>query len=202
MKNKKIKYICILMFFLLCGIFYTMMQEGRNGQNLSICEENESEVTKEPEISRALETAQICQKIYVYVCGAVKNPGVYEAEENARVYQLIQMAGGILPEGAENYVNQAAVVGDGDKLYVPFQTEVEQEAVISQSPDSGDKRVNINTASQEELMNLPGIGASKAQSIIQYREEHGAFQDVEELTNITGIKSGVYEKIKELVRIR
>ena len=112
------------------------------------------------------------------------------------------MAGGILPEGAENYVNQAAAVGDGDKLYVPFQTEVEQEAVISQSPHSGDKRVNINTASQEELMNLPGIGASKAQSIIQYREEHGAFQDVEELTNITGIKSGVYEKIKELVRIR
>lgn len=107
-----------------------------------------------------------------------------------------------MPEGAENYVNQAAAVTDGEQLYVPFQSEVEMEGVISKSQEDGESGVNINTAGLEELMTLPGIGESKAQAIIQYREEHGAFQNIEELTNISGIKSGVYEKIKELVRIR
>ena len=107
-----------------------------------------------------------------------------------------------MPEGAGNFVNQAATVMDGEQLYVPFQAEVEMGVMDSEGKESGESSVNINTAGLEELMTLPGIGESKAQAIIQYREEHGGFQSIEELTNIAGIKNGVYEKIKELVRIR
>lgn len=203
MKNKKVKYICILIFLVICGLFYTRTDNDKNIQNLSISGDNAGKITEKAEISTYPEPTEISKKsIYVYVCGAVANPGVYETEEDARVYQVIQMAGGILPEGAENYVNQAAAVTDGEQLYVPFQSEVEMEGVISKSQEDGESGVNINTAGLEELMTLPGIGESKAQAIIQYREEHGAFQNIEELTNISGIKSGVYEKIKELVRIR
>ncbi len=203
MKNKKVKYICILMFLILCGIFYTMEDNNENIQKLSVSGKIAEKNIEEPEISRQPEITEICKKsIYVYVCGAVVNPGVYKAEEDARVYQLIEMAGGILPEGAKNHVNQAAPVTDGEQLYVPFQSEVEMNVMDSKGEENGEKGVNINTAGLEELMTLPGIGESKAQSIIQYREEHGAFQNIEELTNIPGIKSGVYEKIKELVRIR
>lgn len=203
MKSKKVKYISILMFLILCGFIYTMTDNNRNVQKLNAVGKNTVEPVEEIKVTITPEPTKVCkQSIYVYVCGAVANPGVYEAEENARAYQVIQMAGGILPEGAANYVNQAAAVTDGEQLYVPFQSEVEFGVIDSKSQESGENGVNINTAGLEELMTLPGIGESKAQSIIQYREEHGAFQSIEELTNIPGIKSGVYEKIKELVRIR
>lgn len=203
MKNRKIKYICILIFLVLCGLFYTMTDHDKNIQNLSISSDSAMENTKEAAAGTYPKPTEISKKnIYVYVCGAVANPGVYKAEEDARVYQVIQMAGGILPEGAGNYVNQAAAVTDGEQLYVPFQSEVEMGGMDLKSQKDGESGVNINTAGLEELMTLPGIGESKAQAIIQYREEHGDFQNVEELTNISGIKSGVYEKIKELVRIR
>lgn len=203
MKNKKIKYICILIFLVLCGLFYTMTDHNENIQNLSISGDSVIENREEAEVSIHPKPTEISKKdIYVYVCGAVANPGVYKAEEDARVYQVIQMAGGILPEGAGNYVNQAAAVMDGEQLYVPFQSELETGGTVLKSQEDGESGVNINTAGLEELMTLPGIGESKAQAIIQYREEHGDFQNIEELTNISGIKSGVYEKIKELVRIR
>lgn len=126
MKNKKIKYICILIFLVLCGFFYTMIDHNKNIQNLSISSDSAMESTKETEAGTHPKPTEISRKnIYVYVCGAVVNPGVYKAEEDARVYQVIQMAGGILPEGAGNYVNQAAAVTDGEQLYVPFQSEVE-----------------------------------------------------------------------------
>lgn len=203
MKSKKIKYICILIFLILCGIYYGVTEKDKNIQNLMVSEEGLVEDTKQPETSILPEpTKTVSNRIYVYVCGAVVNPGVYQAEENARAYQLIEMAGGILPEGVGNYVNQAATVMDGEQLYVPFQTEMESEQLDLESEESEQSGVNINTAGIEELMTLPGIGESKAQAIIQYREEHGEFRNIEELTNITGIKNGVYEKVKKLVRIR
>lgn len=203
MKNKRVKYICIFIFLILCGIFYAVAENDKDTQKLNVSEDWQAESEESLKISMQPEVTEVSQsKIYVDVCGAVVNPGVYQAEEGARVYQLIQMAGGILPEGAGNGINQAATVMDGEQLYVPFQSEMVSGVADLESKDSGESGVNINTAGVEELMTLPGIGESKAQAIIQYREEHGKFQTIEELMNITGIKNGVYEKIKELVRIR
>lgn len=135
----------------------------------------------------------------VYICGAVVNPGVYEVSEGARIFQVLELAGGLTEDAAVTELNQAEPVQDGQMIYIPTLEEAAVQAAKEQ--EAADGRVNINTASVEELMRLPGIGESKAQSIIAYREEHGAFAGTEDLMNITGIKAGVYEKIKNSIKV-
>lgn len=151
------------------------------------------------------------QKIYVHVCGAVNAPGVYELKENARVYEALEAAGGMTESAAADWINQAEPVTDGEKIYVLTREEAEnsaqsipgQEGTSSDSEgnNSVSKKVNINTAGKEELMTLTGIGESKAQSIMSYRQEHGSFQNIEELKQIEGIKDGVFNKIKEDITV-
>lgn len=143
--------------------------------------------------------------IFVYVCGAVNAPGVYELPGDARVYEAIACAGGVRKDAAEEYINQAQIVADGERIYIPTKEEAEQgtvESVLTQ-PDGGnaEEKVNINTASRDELKTLSGIGDSKADSIIQYRETHGAFRNIEELMNVEGIKEGVFNKIKDRITV-
>lgn len=145
------------------------------------------------------------QTVYVYVCGAVQAPGVYELMKNARVYEAIELAGGLTEEASAESVNQARTVSDGEQLYVPTVQEAEAqgigvgEGIVTEGTD--EKRVNINTAGKEELMTLTGIGEAKAQSILDYREEHGSFASIEDLMQIEGIKEGVFNKIKEDIMI-
>ena len=133
---------------------------------------------------------------YVYVCGAVAKPGVYVLSENSRVYEAIEMAGGLTEEAERAAVNQAEVILDGQLLYVPSVGESEQMAL-----EASDGRVNINTATAEELMTLPGVGKAKADSIIAYRAEHGAFSSTEDLMNVAGIKEGVYNRMKDYIKV-
>lgn len=200
MKGKLIKYISIAVLFTLCGGYYFFGASSKETEVIEISEETKEEVSVTEGL---LPTMSECPRetILVHVCGAVQNPGVYELEQSARVYEAIEKAGGVLPEAAAEQLNQAAGLNDGEQLYVPFEGETDLETG-GQQETSKESGVNINTAGKEELMTLPGIGESKAEAILSYREEHGAFQDVQELTNISGIKNGVYEKIKELVRIR
>lgn len=148
------------------------------------------------------------QTVYVYVCGAVNVPGVYELKENARIYEALELAGGTTEEAAVDWINQAEPVTDGERIYVPTREETENasasgqwmESAGGESTSAGGK-ININTAGKEELMTLSGIGESKAQSILKYRQEHGAFQSIEELKQIEGIKDGVFNKIKEDITV-
>ncbi len=145
--------------------------------------------------------------IYVYICGAVKQPDVYAIAEGSRIYDLFRLAGGLKPEAATDYWNQARILVDGEMLYVPTTEEVqayteaerEQAAGGNTSSESAKDKVNLNTATKEELMTLPGIGESKALAILAYRKEHGRFSSVEELMEIAGIKDGVYSKIKDFI---
>ncbi|MCI5620898.1 MAG: helix-hairpin-helix domain-containing protein [Lachnospiraceae bacterium] len=134
---------------------------------------------------------------YVYICGAVEAPGVYELPENSRVFDVIAAAGGLSEDASEDSVNQAEPVTDGQMIRIPTQQE-EREALQNAEQDS---RVNLNSATVEELMTLPGIGESKAESIVSYREEHGGFSSIEDLMNISGIKEGVFDKIKGRIRV-
>lgn len=144
--------------------------------------------------------------VWVYVCGAVNTPGVYELETGNRIYQAITMAGGLTQEAASTYVNQAEPVTDGQKIYVPKVEEV-SAAEMMQGMDSkegtatqqSEDQVNINTADQTELQTLPGIGEMKASAIIAYREANGAFSDTEEIMQVEGIKEGTFRKIKDLI---
>ena len=142
------------------------------------------------------------KKVFVYVCGEVHNPGVYELEHDARVFQAIALAGGATENAAPEAVNQARVIVDGEQIYVPSAEEVQGTGVgakITERTDDG--KININTAGKEELMTLTGVGEAKALSIIAYREEHGGFQSIEELMQIEGIKEGVFNKLKEDITI-
>ncbi len=148
--------------------------------------------------------------IYVYVCGQVREAGVYQMPYGCRIYQVIEEAGGVTEEADISAVNQAAKAEDGQKIYIPEEGELLSGA--SEGDDtasgqvsgaeeisgvSGDGKVNINTADKDELMTLSGIGESRAESIVKYREEHGSFSRTEELKNISGIGDGIYNKIRE-----
>ena len=161
--------------------------------------------------------------IFVHVCGAVEKPDVYELPAGSRVYEAVQAAGGFAEDADENYVNQAQELSDGVKLVIP--TLEQTEALVSEgegemmagavgiqdsvgrqeeSTQSGisDDKIDINTASEAELCNVPGIGAVRAAAIIAYRQENGGFSSVEDIMNVNGIKEGTFEKIKDSIKVK
>lgn len=139
---------------------------------------------------------------YVYICGYVVKPGVYTCKEGTRVYELIQMAGGFHKEADKNYLNLVSLVTDGQKIYVPKEGEA-LSAVTGGNAGlngiQGTLKVNINTADSNTLMMLPGIGKSRAEDIIAYRNQHGKFARIEDIMKVTGIKEAAYEKIKDYI---
>lgn len=159
------------------------------------------------------------EMIYVDVCGAVANPGVFELAAGSRVFQAIEAAGGYLPEAVPNCVNRAGVLSDGQQLYILTQEEMEQQGLSqaemanssggntgnvsagtqTETVSSGQQnnRININTADETQLTTLTGIGATRAQAIIAYREENGPFAVIEDIMNVQGIKEGTFAKIKD-----
>lgn len=143
----------------------------------------------------AYENIEDEETIFVYVCGAVLNEGVYELPIGSRIFTAIEKAGGFLATAATTEINQAEILEDAMKLYVPTIAEV--EAMQS----NGDGKVNLNRATKEELMTLPGIGEAKAELIIHYRENVGTFKRIEDVMEIEGIKEGLYEKIKALIQV-
>lgn len=168
------------------------------------CDRKEAAVIFDSEEQEVLEAAGISDteyeeepSIYVYVCGQVNCPGVYELPEGARITDAIEAAGGMTDAAALDYLNQAALLTDGQKIYVPSEEEAEQEATVSKA----DGKVNLNTAGADELMTLSGVGEAKAEAIIRYREEKGSFQSIEEIMNIEGIKEGVFNKIKDKISV-
>lgn len=169
----------------------------------------------------AAQTAEMQTKLYVHVCGAVVKPGVYALDAGDRVYQAVAAAGGFAEGASEAYVNQAMELVDGCRLYIPTEEEardtlqeellMEAEALRSVGSDAvnngnvaggasaavNEGKVNLNTATKEELCTLSGIGEGKAQSILKYREEHGSFTTIEEVMQVEGIKEGLFQKIKD-----
>lgn len=137
----------------------------------------------------------------VDVKGAVKSPGVYEASEGDRVNDIIKKAGGILEKGEKNAVNFAMKISDEMIIYVPFIGEEEEGAVLqegSNQANSSSKEgvININKASETELLQLPGVGPAKATAIIEYREQNGGFSAKEDIKKISGIGEKTYEKLE------
>ena len=182
---------------------------------------------KQPEENTILPAAQISQTIFVDICGAVANPGVYELDEGSRIFQAVDAAGGYLPEAAQNYLNKARSLMDGQQIYVPTEEEIAEhlEAIAAKAPEAlqgsesqdagnverpesstaeeegSDLAINLNTADTSQLCTLSGIGQSKAEAIIAYREEHGGFTSVEEIMNVEGIKEGTFSKIKDKISV-
>ncbi|MBB5324778.1 competence protein ComEA [Anoxybacillus tepidamans] len=139
--------------------------------------------------------------LFVDVKGAVARPGVYEVTEHARVKDVIAMAGGLTKEADHTKVNLAAKVHDEMIIYVPAKGEVSAPVPSGDSQEEKPK-IDINSASLEEIQKIQGIGPAKAAAIIAYREEHGPFRKIEDLLNVSGIGEKSLEKMKEQIIIR
>lgn len=162
--------------------------------------------------------------LVVHICGAVSAPGVYELPAGSRIIDVVEAGGGFLPEADEACCNLAEEIVDGCQIYIMTKTEscadgqTEKKAGIQTSPDSDmqttDRNVrsnsatalenglvNLNTADVAALMTLPGIGESRAKAIISYREQHGAFAQIEDIMKISGIKQAAFSKIKDKITV-
>ena len=183
---------------------------------LGILEENE---TKDQE------KVDITMKIMVYITGEVKNPGIYELEENSRIKDVIERAGGLKETADITDINLATILQDEDKITIPTKDKTTQENQNTEKIQSNNQsktteksqnttsistnateknqnvKININTATQTELETLPGIGPSIANKIVSYRRENGKFKNIEEIKKVSGIGESKYNKIKELIKV-
>ncbi len=209
---------CLTIFFCGCGADPDLILQ--NG-NVSLEEETddssgenqpENEALEESSDREDGETEQEETQICAYICGAVCSPGVYELEPDSRVFHLVEMAGGLTEEADEKSVNLAEVVTDGQMIWIPTQEESMSgqtapaasssgtaQEISGGSSDSG--MININTATASELTSLNGIGETKAGAIIDYREEHGAFETIDEIMQVDGIGQGTFDKIKDDITV-
>ena len=225
---KKIIFVILCMLMCVCQgcsdeeVMEIISEEADKEENADdSIEEDSGALADNTEKTENIETND-SQSFVVYVSGYVNNPGVYELSAGSRVIDAIDAAGGYSKEAYENYLNLASLIADGQMIYVPSEEEVEsgsiERGVASGADGSGvggvtggngggnggnssgsGALVNINQASKEELMTLPGIGESKADKIIAYREANGRFNSPEGIMEISGIKDGLYNKIKDKI---
>ncbi len=162
------------------------------------------------------------EEIRVHVCGAVKEAGVVRLAPGSRAEDALRAAGGFTEEAATDILNLAAPVADGMQLYFPTREEAERglyapgsdlsagggAASGSAGGQSGQAallgdagKVDLNTATAQELCTLPGVGETRAAAIIAYRREHGGFSEPEELMQISGIGERSFEKMKEYITV-
>ncbi len=181
--------------------------------------DSNTEDTISPEDASETDAERDEGTIFVHICGNVKEPGLYELPAGTRAGTAIEIAGGFTKKADETFVNLAAILEDGMQLFVPAAGEAETGSLTGEtekgsdfgegqggydpgqtaSAESASGLVNINTASSAELITLPGIGEARAQAILSYREEHGAFSSVEDIKRVSGIGDGIFAKIKERI---
>lgn len=226
MKYKKEKTVVIALAVLAAGICYslsrgmedagsvylseTLAEAGQDREKALPVEEErtgESAAGQDPAGNGAVQEAgqKETMSCYVHICGEVISPGVYELEEGSRVFQAVEKAGGFTEDAAQEYLNMAERISDGMKIVVYNKAEAEEaaaEGALSLTKEaSAPLKVNLNTATKEELMSLKGIGESKAEDIIRFRESHGDFKKIEDVMKISGIKDAAFEKIKEDITV-
>lgn len=199
------KYIISVLFLLSLLIYGCGRKTPVYRENVFDLAEKEEETDREAEANESVSTTEaedlqqedsVC---YVYVCGEVNAPGVYKLPAGSRVYEAIQLAGGLTEKADTAAVNQALFLTDGQMIQVLAQGEEGEMAMEEQEEDG---RVDLNTADIQALMGIPGIGEAKAKSIIAYREQNGNFQSAEDVMKITGIKEGLYSKMKDYITVR
>lgn len=144
--------------------------------------------------------------LYADICGAVQEPGVYELKEGARIFQLIEQAGGLREDADLTSVNQAEKVTDGMKVRIYTKEEaaslpqqIWESTAESEQTALTSAKININSADIAQLTQLTGIGEARAADIIAYRTEHGRFLTIEEIMNVSGIKESTFQKIKDQI---
>jgi len=180
----------------------TMSEKTSDSENMPVQEDEPEAVPEEV-------------TLFVHICGEVQNPGVYEFESGKRIIDAVTAAGGFTEDASEDYVNLAQQLEDGMKIDIPKEGEedtytdaesgvtggITKAPTISGNEVPSDGRININTAGAQELMDISGIGETRAAAIIAYRDVHGNFSSIEEITNVSGIGQTTYERIKDRITV-
>ena len=214
MLTQKQKFIVIIVIILVIGVIaYYYINSTKDIYNYD-------EISSTIETGEAGETQntenedETDRKIVVHVTGAVKNNGIVKVKENARINDVVEAAGGLTEDANLDKVNLAYVVEDGQKIYIPKKGEGEEEKadiseeiisnsaggiIIDDDEKASTELININKASTNELQKLPGIGASTADKIIEYRNTNGKFKKIEDLKNVSGIGDTKFNSIKNLI---
>lgn len=219
--------IGIILVLFIVYVIYKNIKQSSNELNFNILlddntqsvQEEKSENIVENSTDKLSKTAEKNnieenKKIVIHITGEVKKEGVIYLKEGARIIDAIKEAGGETKEADLSQVNLAYELQDGQKIYIPNKNEKIEQYIISANGENikssdgdaedlsfgkGGTKVNINTATQNELDSLPGIGPALAQRIIDYREENGNFNAIEDLQNVKGIGDSKYEDIKDKI---
>ena len=203
--NKKVKII-IIIFIIIISIFIFI-----NKQNIEL---NSNEIIEyEDKVENITLDTDIESNITIYITGAVVNEGVYKINKDSRIEDAIKEAGGLKENANIKEINLAYMLEDGMKIYITQQNEnivedktegyINKEVTTNENNTKNfeNKIININTATQTELENLPGIGPSTALKIINYRKEKGKFKKIEDIKNVSGIGESKFSKIEKLIKV-
>lgn len=215
-KKIKKKVIPAIGFIMVCGVVCLGLHYGGQGKKEILMEKvpqqsgnaTENSFENVPMVTDTVNPEEKKEPIlYVHICGAVKEEGVYVLPAESRLQDGIAAAGGFREDADRLFHNLAAPLKDGQRVYVPTKEETKDVSVEERTEgtsdwfygeeSNGNQPVNINTADLEQLMTLSGIGEAKAKSILQYREKVGGFQSIEEIKNVSGIGDAMFERIKE-----
>ena len=246
-RNKKIKIIAIITILVITIIYgiwkenkgkikienineqaeITDIEDNEKTKNLHNTTMKNNENIKNKETNKTDKTDK--NKIVIYIIGEVKQEGVYELDENSRISDAIEKAGGTKENADLSQINLAYKIEDGMRIYIPKKGELvqdkekiedkTQEVVTGKSTDITNttsvntnlstnkksktdiEKINLNKATQTELETLPGIGPSTAEKIIAYRKENGNFKNIEDIMNVNGIGESKYSKISDLINV-
>lgn len=198
--------IALITLGLIGTLIYGLSQSGVIGE-FGI---TEAEAVESPEIEDSNEGAEhiTIATIQVHVTGCVVSPDVYTLNEGSRVSDAVQAAGGLTAEASETSMNLARLIEDGEQILIPSIQEAVQArepsqqvnaAQTAESSSTTSAKVNINSADITQLQTLSGIGASKAQKIVAYREQHGPFKSIDDLANVSGIGEKTLESLRESI---
>ncbi|MBR6643904.1 MAG: ComEA family DNA-binding protein [Lachnospiraceae bacterium] len=212
-RKKQAVTVAVLLFFLAAGLWYYLQgskivkQQRTDTEMTGVLDilATEVSVTEPP-----MQEEPAPRELVVYVCGAVENPGIYTLPADSRLYEAIRMAGGFSKEADPAYHNLARSIEDGERIYILSSSETnaltaEQQVAGEEGPAASSQAnglINLNTATAEQLMTLPGIGEARAADILAYRAKIGQFTDVEELMNVSGIGEARFEKIKDKITVK
>lgn len=175
---------------------------------------DDEELLQETEIEKISSYEEIIEsgeeeKIFVYVIGAINKPGIIEAPINSRLYEIVELAGGFTENADEAALNLAVTVTDEEKIIIPYKENSSNKKEIetinqlyNASSSKIPNKININTATVEELQTLSGIGQSTAEKIVNYREENTKFKKIEDIKNVSGIGDAKFNSIKDKIVVK
>ncbi|AGB18754.1 helix-hairpin-helix domain-containing protein [Thermoanaerobacterium thermosaccharolyticum] len=199
-KNQQYGIIILLVVVLFTTGYFIFEKNKNNDSNIDISLKSTDSVLNADNTNEMVSNEKP-KEIKVYVTGLVKSPGVYTMKDGDRVDDAIKLAGGAL-EGADlSNINLAEKVKDEQMIKVPKIGENNNSTGGIGDVEKADGKININKATKEELDTLPGIGEVTAQRIIDFREQHGNFQKIEDIMNVSRIGPKLFEQIKDKITV-